>query len=94
MLILNLAFLKIKHQHFKNATLTNLKKGTENLSKELTMNESDALAKIVQSKASANRVAKSLSSSQLKSAISNLQSALKVTEPRETASDKPPISRS
>ena len=51
------------------------------------MNESDALAKIAQSKASANRVAKSLSSAQLKRAISNLQSALKATEAREAARD-------
>ena len=49
------------------------------------MNESDALAKIAQSKASANRVAKSLSSSQLKSAISNLQSASTAAEAREAA---------
>lgn len=51
------------------------------------MNASDALAKIAQSKASANRVAKSLSSAQLKSAISNLQSALKATEAREATKD-------
>ena len=51
------------------------------------MNETDALAKIAHSKASANRVAKSLSSSQLKSAISNLQSALKATEAREATRD-------
>ena len=47
------------------------------------MNESGALAKISQSKDSANRVAKSFSSSQLKNAISNLQFALKATEARE-----------
>ena len=51
------------------------------------MNESDAIAKIAQSKSSANRVAKALSSSQLKSAISNLQSALKANEAREAARD-------
>ena len=48
------------------------------------MNEIDAIAKVAKSKASANRIAKSLSSSQLKSAISNLQSALNAAQSRET----------
>ena len=47
------------------------------------MNELDAIAKIAKSKATANRIAKSLSHSQLKSAIGNLQSALKTAEARE-----------
>ena len=47
------------------------------------MNEVDAVAKIAKSKASANRIAKSLSHGQLKSAIGNLQSALKTAEARE-----------
>ena len=47
------------------------------------MNESDAVAKIAKSKAAANRVAKSLTYSQLKGAIGNLQSALKTAEARE-----------
>ena len=51
------------------------------------MNELDAIEKIAKSKASANRIAKSLSSSQLKSAISNLQSALKAAQARETDKD-------
>ena len=51
------------------------------------VNEIDAIAKVAKSKASANRIAKSLSSSQLKNAISNLQSALKAAEAREAEKD-------
>ena len=51
------------------------------------MNEIDVIAKVAKSKASANRIAKSLSSSQLKSAISNLQSALGAAEAREAEKD-------
>jgi len=51
------------------------------------MNELDAIEKIAKSKASANRIAKSLSPSQLKSVINNLQSALKAAEAREAAKD-------
>jgi DNA-binding protein H-NS len=47
------------------------------------VNEANAIAKIAKSKATANRTVKSLSPSQLKSAISNLQSALKTAEARE-----------
>ena len=52
------------------------------------MNEIDVIATVAKSKASANRVAKSLGSSQLKNAISNLQSALKAAEAREAEKDK------
>ena len=51
------------------------------------VNEIDAIAKVAKSKASANRVAKLLGSSQLKNAISNLQSALKAAEAREAEKD-------
>ena len=47
------------------------------------MNELDTIAKIAKSKATANRIAKSINHSQLKSAIGNLQSALKTAEARE-----------
>ena len=47
----------------------------------------DAIAKGAQSKATIKRITKSLSSHQLKSAISNLQSALKAAEAREAEKD-------
>lgn len=53
----------------------------------LKMNDIDAIAKVAQSKATANRIAKSLSLRQLKSAISNLQSALEAAEAREAEKD-------
>jgi DNA-binding protein H-NS len=52
------------------------------------VNEIDAIIKVAQSKASANRIAKSLGSGQLKSAISNLQSALKAAQAREAEKNK------
>jgi DNA-binding protein H-NS len=51
------------------------------------VNEIDAISKVAKSKASANRVAKALASHQIKSAISNLQSALKAAEAREAEKD-------
>ena len=57
------------------------------LERVFKVNEIDVIAKVAKSKASANRVAKSLGSSQLKNAISNLQSALKAAEAREAEKD-------
>ena len=57
------------------------------LERVFKVNEIDIIAKVAKSKASANRIAKSLSSHQLKSAISNLQSALKAAEAREAEKD-------
>ena len=51
------------------------------------MTEVDAIEKIAKSKATANRVAKVLNHGQLKSAITNLQTALKTAEAREAVKD-------
>ena len=49
------------------------------------MKETDVISALAKSKASANRVAKSLETKMIKSAITNLQTALKTLEAREAA---------
>ena len=51
------------------------------------MKESDVISALAKSKASANRVAKSLESKMIKAAIGNLQTALKTLEAREAAKE-------
>ena len=51
------------------------------------MKENDVISALAKSKASANRVAKSLESKMVKAAISNLQTALKTLEAREAAKE-------